>query len=392
MRVLHVVAGDMAGGANRGAANLNDLMVEQGIDSEILNLRALSTWGARALALGQRRTNHYLSQALRSRDFFNLFFPFPSPQVAARHFDIINLHWCAGHIAPSFFARYADKLVVTLRDEWMFTGGCHYAQSCAGFEEGCFSCPIVAPGARKMVSQSAELKRRAFAKLQRPIIAIGESLARKARKSFVMAEREVVAIPNYVPPLTSSGVNPDENAHDYFLFVATHLDVPHKGADLLESIEAPLFMVGAQGGLSQQRFKPGARFLGPVSDRAQLAKLIAGARALLVPSRAEAFGKVVLEAFSVGTPVIAHAVDELALLVESGRNGALVEAPTAAAFADAVRQFQGLSDEEYLSFRGCARARYEELMDPGRIVDQYLEVYRRGRPGQAATSVASSSR
>ena len=377
MKILHVVAGDMGGGANRGAANLNDLMVQQGLTSDILNLRNLKSYSSRGLALAQRRLNHHLCKIISPKEFFNLFLPLPSPDLAIDDADIINLHWSAGHIAPSFFSRHADKLVVTLRDEWMFTGGCHTSLGCHGFQEGCPSCPIVIPSARALVERSARLKHDAFRKLRAPIISIGENLAKRARGSSVMAGKEIVVIPNYIPALLPDPHHDESHRFDYFLFVATNLDVFHKGADLLEEVGAPVYMVGSPGSLSPSRFGPQVRFLGPVLDRKRLANLIAGARALLVPSRAEAFGKVVLEAFSVGTPVIAHAIDELALLVEPGRNGFLVNESVPSAFSTAVKQLEQFSDDRYLKMRQGARARYDELMKPEAIVQRHLEVYQR---------------
>jgi D-inositol-3-phosphate glycosyltransferase len=58
----------------------------------------------------------------------------------------------------------------------------------------------------------------------------------------------------------------------------------------------------------------------------------------LVPSRSESFGLVALEAAACGTPVVASAVGGLTTLVDQGRTGFLVDEPTPARYAAAVRR------------------------------------------------------
>ena len=66
-------------------------------------------------------------------------------------------------------------------------------------------------------------------------------------------------------------------------------------------------------------------FVGSVSDE-ELIRLYQNARLLvLVSSGSEAFGKVVLEAMSLGTPVVVSNRGEFPILVESGKNGLVVE-------------------------------------------------------------------
>jgi D-inositol-3-phosphate glycosyltransferase len=103
----------------------------------------------------------------------------------------------------------------------------------------------------------------------------------------------------------------------------------------------------------------------------------------LIPSRSESFGLVALEAAACGTPVVASAVGGLTTLVDHGRTGYLVDAPSPQAFADYVRavverplEAERLSTAAVLrarhyTWRGAAeqlRAIHEELM-AGRLVE-----------------------
>lgn len=124
-----------------------------------------------------------------------------------------------------------------------------------------------------------------------------------------------------------------------------------KGADRLPSIlhavrrfrpDAQLTVAGAgplRGPLSRQL--PDARFSGEVSQ-AELAKLMGSSHVLVVPSRSEGFGCVVVEALSTGTVVVATDVGGLSEAVGAG--GVLVPGSPgfdARRFAVAVVQAAG---------------------------------------------------
>jgi D-inositol-3-phosphate glycosyltransferase len=76
-------------------------------------------------------------------------------------------------------------------------------------------------------------------------------------------------------------------------------------------------------------------FLGP-RPPAELANLMRGAVATLMPSRSETYGLVALESAACGTPVIAQSTSGLRFSVQSGVTGLLVDAREPAAWARAI--------------------------------------------------------
>ena len=101
-----------------------------------------------------------------------------------------------------------------------------------------------------------------------------------------------------------------------------------KGIDtLLRGWEgAPLDIVGEGSDRPMlERMAPASvRFRGVV-DAGDIPDLLAGARALLIPSRSEGLPRVVIEAFAAGVPVVASRVGGLPELVEHDVNGLLVD-------------------------------------------------------------------
>lgn len=114
------------------------------------------------------------------------------------------------------------------------------------------------------------------------------------------------------------------------------------------------------------------RLLGWRQDRAAL---LAAATAVLVPSRSEPFGNVVLEAWAAGRPVIASAVDGPAWLIADGVSGLLVPPGDEAALAAAAAR---LLADPGLAARlagGGYRRRAAEFTEEA-VVARYRELFR----------------
>jgi len=166
-------------------------------------------------------------------------------------------------------------------------------------------------------------------------------------------------------------------AGDYLLFFGRiH---PHKGAAEAIDVAARVGMPLVLAGIVQDReyFERSVepridgdrvRYVGSVGPDERGA-VLGGARALLhLISFEEPFGFSVIESMACGTPVIATRRGSMPELVQHGVNGALVEAPDDA--VDAVETVGRLD-------RAAVRASVERRFDVSRMVDEYIEVYRR---------------
>jgi glycosyltransferase involved in cell wall biosynthesis len=112
----------------------------------------------------------------------------------------------------------------------------------------------------------------------------------------------------------------------------------------------------------------GVEFLGELAP-AERDQVYAGALAtLMLGAWPEPFGLVAIESLATGTPVIARRAGALPEIVEHGVDGYLVDDLTEAQLAvELVRDLD----------RTRIRKRALERFSPGRMVDEYLEVYRR---------------
>ncbi|RKS71305.1 glycosyltransferase involved in cell wall biosynthesis [Motilibacter peucedani] len=195
-----------------------------------------------------------------------------------------------------------------------------------------------------------------------------------ARVSVVGAGANVAELPQV---RTSAPVGPPE-----ILFVGN--DFERKGGQvLLEAFalvrrahpDARLRLVGAgpRGDLG-----PGIEATGRVRDRAELARIYAGATVFCLPSLFDPFPLVVLEAMAHTLPVVATTVCGIPDMVVEGETGLLVKPHDAAGLADALCEL--LRDPVRAQQLGAAgRSRVESRFQWDHVVDRMLPALTRER-------------
>jgi len=188
------------------------------------------------------------------------------------------------------------------------------------------------------------------------------TLTEFARSKFIMngfAEDKLVVKPNFVADDPGIGCGDGE----YALYVGRLS--PEKGLQTLlnawkgigRSCELVVVGDGPLRGASQE-VPEGVSFRGQL-PRAEVYALMRRAKVVIVPSEVyETFGRVVIEAFASGAPVIAADIGALAELVGHGRTGFLF-APGSA--ADLKRQVVSLLSDpaRAATMRKAARAEYQ---------------------------------
>lgn len=108
----------------------------------------------------------------------------------------------------------------------------------------------------------------------------------------------------------------------------------------------------------------------------EVLRIVADARCLVFPSIwHETFGRTIIEAYAVGTPVIAASMGSAAELVHDRRTGHLFEPGNADDLAAEVRQFA--AGDENVEMRRAARREFEEKYTPETNYAQLMEVYHR---------------
>jgi glycosyltransferase involved in cell wall biosynthesis len=120
--------------------------------------------------------------------------------------------------------------------------------------------------------------------------------------------------------------------------------------------------------------RPSVEMVGQVS-RDECAELMAGARAVLLPSVwEETFGLVVVEAMAVGTPPVAPAHGSFPELIDPDVDGVLFTPGDPAALGRVIADIQA-SPDQFEKYGAQARLTYERRFDPQRSLDDLVRIY-----------------
>lgn len=331
--VLHLIGGSTAGGAARAALELHDALIAVGIDSRAIQSHGRPIVpGTLSLEAGNfskasrfirtaadRGLSNFGRRAGDGRGFSVGLFGAPISYFA-KQADILHLHWIndGGFRLPRLQSLPANS-VWTFHDLWPMTAGCHYAFDCRAFETGCSAaCPAL--GKHFPVASTLQRIKARAASGGVQGVAVSQWLANEAEKSKVFAGRGVISIPNLVDtndfwPVDKSvarralGLQPGRP-----ILLTGHASSSYqKGADLLAEAIAGMRARGVDfdligfGNADEALAKSYTRHFGYSGDVTTLRLLYSAADVFAFPSRTEAFGRTIVEAFACGTPVVAFA-------------------------------------------------------------------------------------
>ncbi len=415
MRIVHVSASDLGGGAARAAYRVHRALVEAGVDSRFLVGQKYSAdptvteiFPLRGSTL-RRRVHENLDQLplrfypRRPAEIFSLNW---APNGAARAIaalqpSVVHLHWVNQGLLPIRHLRHLGApLVWNMCDEWPFTGGCHYTGECTRYQQGCGNCPALASSSAGDVSaRTLAAKQRAWAGVSLEVVAPSRWLAERSRASALFAQRTCTIIPTGVDtrifrPIPAAqarsllGLKPEGMI---VMFGAIQPGEQRKGFDLAEAALARLSASGGATDITLCTFgdwphgapervgKIPLHHLGRLGDELSVALAFSAADVALIPSRADAGPQTTVEALACGTPVVGFPVGVTADLVRHRENGFLAAAFSSEQLADGLRWAAEVRGDP--TVRAAARRAAVESADLPSQVPLYLEIYRRAIAG-----------
>lgn len=406
MKILHLIAGELDGGAARGACWLHRALRKAGAESKILtdarNIGGDPDVSSIAATRGQKLMSvlrHEIEQLpvkLYPARTTRLFGTSLAGYAFTRHplyawADIIHLHWVnGGFVSISHLARMKKPAVWTLRDMWPLTGGCHYSMSCENFKTGCGRCPQLGSSLQWDLSRLVvKLKRWRIPRDMR-IVAISQWLAGAAKNSAVFHDFDVSCISNNVDCSVFSPVDKKtarallgiDTAKRIILAGAQYQRDPYKGFDKLASALKDmdpgshmllLFGQPPADGISIPGLE--CRSLGFLHDDTTLRLAYSAADVFAAPSLMDAFGKTLAESMACKTPVVCFDATGPKDIVDHMLNGYRAKPFDSADFAEGLKWV--LAADNYEELRKDARRKAETSFDSSVIAAQYLDLYRR---------------
>jgi glycosyltransferase involved in cell wall biosynthesis len=405
MKVLHLIAGELSSGAARGAYWLHQALRDLGVDSRILTNAKDDLGDESVISLADSALRRLKFSALyrlgriplwQYRDRLPLIFSTGRGGVdITRHpeyksADLVHLHWVNGLVSVRGLGKIKKPIVWTLRDMWPFTGGCHYAMDCEQYLAACGNCPQLGSSRTHDLTRLGTRQKLASIPEDIQVVGISRWMSDCASRSTVLRARKVTTISNNVDtqlfyPLPKNlardrlGLGDDTK----IVLIGAHDVVSvYKGFDLfLEAVNGMtnekihVVMFGSTNKDVSDLMTIPSTSLGFLSNTDALRLAYSAADVFVAPSRADAFGKTLVEAMSCGTPVVCFDATGPKDIVEHQVSGYLAKPFSPVDLAYGIQWVLGQPSEKYAELCRSARTRAELCFDSQVIAKKYLALY-----------------
>jgi glycosyltransferase involved in cell wall biosynthesis len=348
MKILHL-ATSLNGGAGVAARRMNIALNSIGVDSQILGRNSSSSRNSDLeIELKLNEFQKVFSSAVtvvqstliqKSEDLVtSLSMSTVSPDhPLVMEADILHIHsfynlFSWGQLKK--FSELGKPIFITLHDQRLFTGGCHYARGCDGFLTNCKNCPqtrYLFKGLPQLIHHQQEKTLGAMSNLQ--LITPSSWLKSEALKSSLFQGHSVEVLHNPIPDLfcefnnqqarKSLGVS---NSEKVISFVSENLNNPYKDIQtfvcLANSIvktfgpESFLFLAVGKGEIQGFNEEVSWRQLRPANE-VEMAETMSAIDVLVVPSTADNSPSVVGEALFAGASVVGSDTGGIPELIEN---------------------------------------------------------------------------
>lgn len=405
MKVVHLVAGSLTGGAARGAYWLHRGLIKEGVNSILITNGQDSLDDPSVISLSDTKARRVKTVAINQANNLPLkLYPKKQSRIFSTGFfgrgisdldcindaDLIHLHWINGLISLRAISNFKQPIVWTIRDMWPFTGGCHYAMDCTRYTQGCGECPQLQSRRTNDISYGIVKKKLLAVKSNMQPVGISHWITEQAQKSTVFANHNPITILNNVDTDVFSPVDKElarqvlsiKTNKKVILLGATNVSDFYKGFG--KAIESLNYLDKAQFALcvfgrSDQRLLDEAGFeyyrLGYLNDNISLRLAYSAADVFVAPSIMEAFGKTLAESLSCGTPVVCFDATGPQSIVEHKVDGYRARAFDPSDLAEGVRWVT--TDADYRSLSVSARQNAVAKFDSLVIASQYKDLYKR---------------
>lgn len=411
IRILHVVSGSLQGGAAKGALNLCQSQSASGYELAILHSfgpKPPTISGLKTITLANNiffRTSRLLATLLDRLLFYfaggrvdphsfhsglvglSLGFFFMRKNSVFQKADIIHFHEIHSFI-PVFMLRLLNKpIVITLRDMWFFTGGCHYSLGCDHYSSSCGRCPVLSSHYKLDLSFINYLVKKHSLPRQISIVGISSWIVNEALRSPILSKVPVATIHNsvdtsYFKPLTGDSTS-TPITNKTILFGCINLVDNYKGIRLLmkalelvnlTDITLKCFGQGFDY-FSGSPIYSHIHWLGLINDQSELRRLYASSYIFISPSIQEAFGKTAAESLSCGTPVLCFSNTGTSDLVHHKKTGYLASHNSITSLMDGITWLTSLAPSDYHTMRSDCRTDCVERFDGTLANQQYKAIY-----------------
>lgn len=275
-------------------------------------------------------------------------FKFSNSEVV-KNADVIYLHWTQGGLLSLSELKRIFKLgkpvVLSFRDSWYMTGGCHVPLDCDKYFNGCNNCPCLRERADNDLSFLLyEHKMKLYNNFKNIfLLAPSEWIKQSILQTKILQNKPIYQIGNALDTniysrrskenirlklglntkktyLLFGSVSPTSNLNKGWNYLVDALNIYSKNY----STDFELLVFGSEYEPDfEKNFNCKVNFLGKVDNEERLAEFYSASDIFLTPSLSESFGNTVIEAGSCGVPVVAFKIGGIKDTIDHKKNGYL---------------------------------------------------------------------
>lgn len=335
MKILHIVAGDLSGGAARGAYWLHCGLKELKIDSKVLTNSKITLGDDSVITTNKTKKDKAINIIRNQFDSLLTFFYQKRKKIIFstgifgidftksneyKEADIIHLHWINGSFVNIKYLSKTEKPIVwTIRDMWPMTGGCHYSMECERYKTGCGNCEQLNSNNSYDLSKFILNRKKKYLPKNIKIVGISRWLSDEAKNSELFKDFDVRTISNNIDSKEFFPIDKKiakdilgiKTGKKIILVGSTSLKDFYKGfgkyLEAIKLLDEDKYFLAFFGNIDKNIIgNLGFEYksFGYLNDNISLRLVYSCANVFVAPSLMDAFGKTLTESMSCGTPVV----------------------------------------------------------------------------------------
>lgn len=411
MRVLIINTSERIGGAAIAANRLMKALKKNGVKARMLVrdkqtdhltvASAGSSWAHMLRFLWERLCifvgNGFSRKRLFLVDIANTGIDITQTQEFQRA-DVIHLHWVNQGFLSITGLRHilqaGKPVVITMHDQWYFTGICHYSGSCEKYTTLCHHCEqqggsLLGDMAQRLFRQKEHLYHSAHL----TFVGCSEWMASLARKSKLTEGHQVISIPNAIDTDLFKPLDKTEARKAFqlptdkrlLLFGCQRITDERKGfrylvealqllkqahPDIVQRME--IVVVGGQAEAVRDQVPFSIIPISYVSDPQKMVQLYNAVDIYVTPSLQDNLPNTIMEALSCGIPCVGFNVGGIPEMIDHQETGYVARYKDAQDFANGI--LWALS-ADYATLSHQARTKVMTHYSENAVARQYIEVY-----------------
>lgn len=411
MRVLIVNTSERTGGAAIAANRLLHALNNNGTEARMLVrdrktdaadvVNIPQSWRLKANFLWERGVI-WLANNLSKHNIFQVDIANCGTDITgmdAFHWaDIIHLHWVnQGFLSLDDLDRImasGKPVVVTLHDQWYFTGICHYSGICEKYKSQCEKCPMLKGQKMDLAKKVFDRKRAIYKGRNITFVGCSHWMADLARQSALTGGHTVTNVPNAIDtdvftPMDKTAARKKFNLPEdmrLLLFGAQRITDKRKGFRfLVEACEhiamhhptlpghLGVVVLGGDAESVKEALPLPVYTVNYLSNETDIAQLYNAADLFVTPSLQDNLPNTIVEAMSCGVPCVGFNVGGIPEMINHKQDGYVVDYCDSIDFAQGISWCLNEARLPALSTAACstALAIYSEAV----AAQRYLAIY-----------------